>query len=127
MPDPQIPPELAGKIAAATERFHNAAQNHEMTARMYAASQNELNAAERDVRELGRAVALLRQHAPGIGGDDLLAKLRAAINGAPATPSAKPTPPLSDVARSIAEGDPAAEAALKFMLENPGQPVPGAT
>lgn len=132
MPDPMIPTDLAAKLAAATERFHNSAQQSELTARMYQAAQNELSAAERDLRELGRAVALLRQHAPANAAssaiDEIVAKLRA-VSGATPAPATNGTPlaPLSEVAKAIAEGDPAAEAALKFMLANPGQPVPGAT
>lgn len=133
MADVTLPAEFATRLGAATERFHNAAQQHELTARMYNASQAELNAAERELRELGRAIAVLRQTNPMAAvTSDTVTKLRELLGIAPAVPSSGPSPaapsasPLSPVAKDLVNGDSTAEAALLHMLQNPGLPVPSA-
>lgn len=132
MADVTLPPEFATRLGAATERFHNAAQQHELAARMYNASQAELNAAERELRELGRAIAVLRQTNPMAAvTSDTVAKLRELLGIAPAAPSsgastAPSAAPLSPVAKDLVNGDSTAEAALLHMLQNPGMPIPGA-
>ena len=133
MPDAsQIPHELVVKLANATARYHAAANAHELAARMYTASQAELGAAERDLRELGRACEMLR--ALGTTSPaDMEAKISAAVraalgvNGKPAAPTTTTTPvKLSPEAEELAQhGGDEARAALEHMIKNPGQPVPG--
>lgn len=132
-----LPADLAAALARAGERYHNAAQQLEVASRVYTNAKQEFDAADRDVRELGRAVALLRaQTAP----TDLAATIQAAVSAAlgakpsvipgmqSPTSTTQPTataPTLSAEAIATAGGDPATLEVLRQMAANPGQPITG--
>ncbi len=127
-----VPPELAAALAKVTERFTTANNQHEMNARMYAASQAELNAAERELRELGRACTLWRTAGLATttaSAESLASEIAKLIRGAnPSAPVAAPTNgapvQLHAEAQGAAGGDPKVLAGMRWMAEHPGQPLP---
>lgn len=55
----QLTPEMVSALATAARQWHSAQRQYELTSRMFADAQHQLQLAERDLHELARGIELL--------------------------------------------------------------------